>query len=183
VDTVRRINPQLEVVVGLAQPWGDYLVEQPRNYSPFVFADTLLRTGLKLSALELEVVMGVSPRGSYCRDALDFSRLLDLYALLGVPLQVTLGYPSAETKLPQADPDLRVGLGFWRGGYTPDAQADWAAAFASLAVSKPFVRGVHWAHLTDAEPHQFPHCGLFDANGQPKPALEELARLREEHLR
>jgi hypothetical protein len=182
-DTVRKVNPQLEVVVGIAHPWGDYLVEQPRNYSPFVFADTLMRTGLKLSALELEVVMGVSPRGSYCRDVLELSRLLDLYALLGVPLQMTLGYPSAGGKLPNADPDQRVGLGHWREGYTPDAQADWAAAFAALVLCKPYVRAIHWTHLSDAEPHQFPHCGLLDAAGQPKPALEELARLRVEHLK
>jgi hypothetical protein len=182
-DTVRKVNPQLEVVVGLAHPWGDYLAEQPRNYSPFVFADTLLRTGLKLSALELEVVMAVSPRGSYCRDTLELSRLLDLYALLGVPLQVTLGYPSAADRPPQSDPDQRVGLGSWREGYTPRAQADWTGSFAALALCKPYVRAAYWTHLTDAEPHQFPSCGLLDAAGQAKPALEELARLRGEHLR
>jgi hypothetical protein len=182
-DTVRKVNPQLEVIVGLAHPWGDYLAEQPRNYSPFVFADTLLRTGLKLSALELEVVMGVSPRGSYCRDTLELSRLLDLYAMLGVPLQLTLGYPSATGKLPHADPDQRVGLGHWREGFTPFFQADWTAAFAAMVLCKPYVRAIHWAHLTDAEPHQFPHCGLIDSAGRPKPALEELARLRGEHLK
>ena len=39
--------------------------------------------------------MGVTPRGSYCRDLLETSRILDLYALLGLPLRVTLGYPSS----------------------------------------------------------------------------------------
>lgn len=182
-DTVRKVNPQLEVIVGLAHPWGDYLAEQPRNYSPFVFADTLMRTGLKLSALELEVVMGVSPRGSYCRDTLELSRLLDLYALLGVPLQVTLGYPSAGGKLAHADPDQRVGLGHWREGYAPEAQADWAAAFATVVLCKPYVRAIHWTHFADAEAHQFPHCGLVDADGQAKPALQELMHLRSEHLK
>jgi hypothetical protein len=182
-DTVRKVNPQLEVVVGLAHPWGDYLAEQPRNYSPFMFADTLLRTGLKLSALELEVVMGVSPRGSYTRDTLELSRLFDLYAMLGVPLQATLGYPSSADKGPQTDPDQRVGLGYWRDGFTPTAQADWTAAFLSLVLCKPYVRSAYWAHWSDAEPHQFPNCGLVDADGKAKPALEELARLRAEHLR
>ena len=53
------------------------------------------------------MVMGVTPRGSYCRDLLDASRVLDLYALLGMPLQVTLGYPSAGGADPLADPTLR----------------------------------------------------------------------------
>ena len=182
-DTVRKVNPQLEVIVGVAHPWGDYLAEQPRNYSPFVFADTLLRTGLKLSALELETVMGVSPRGSYCRDTLELSRLLDLYALLGVPLQLTLGYPSAVGKLAQADPDQRVGLGHWRDGYTVEAQADWAAAFTNVALCKADVRAVPWGHFAVAEPHQFPHCGLCDVAGHAKPALQQLVRLRAEHLK
>jgi hypothetical protein len=182
-ETVRKLNSALEVTIGLAQPWGDYLAEQERTQSPFLFADTLLRTGLKIGGLDLEVVMGVSPRGSFSRDTLDLSRLLDLYALLGVPLQVTLGYPSQQAPDAQADPDLRVGAGWWRAGYSPESQADWAAMFTTLALCKPFVRSVHWTHFSDAAPHQFPHCGLIDAAGKAKPALQELIRLRSEHLR
>jgi hypothetical protein len=182
-ETVRKLNTGLEVIVGIAQPWGDYLAEQERTQSPFMFADTLLRTGLKVGGLDLECVMGVAPRGSYCRDTLELSRILDLYALLGVPLQVTLGYPSDATAGPHADPDLRPGSGWWRSGYTPQAQADWAQVFASLALCKPFVRSVHWTHLSDAEPHQFACCGLLDAAGNPKPALDALAELRTEHLK
>ncbi len=143
-----------------------------------MFADTLLRTGLKLSALELEVVMGVTPRGSYCRDTLELSRLLDLYAMLGVPVQATLGYPSAADKAPHGDADQRVGLGWWRDGYSQAAQADWAAAFLSLVLCKPFVRAAYWTHLTDAEPHLFPNCGLVALDGTAKAALSELVRLR-----
>lgn len=182
-ETVRRVGPQLDVIVGLAQPWGDYLVEQEGSQSPFLFADLLLRTGLKLAALDLEVIMGVTPRGSYCRDTLDLSRLLDLYALLGTPLQLTLGYPSEPKAPATACPDERVGAGWWRDGFTPAAQADWGAAFTRLALCKPFVRSVQWAHLSDAQPHQFPACGLFDTAGRPKPVLHELTRLRAEHLK
>lgn len=182
-EAVRRVSPGLEIIIGLAQPWGDYLAEQDGSQSPFLFADTLLRTGLKLAALDLEVIMGVTPRGSYCRDTLDLSRLLDLYALLGTPLHLTLGYPSEPTPPPAACPDERIGAGWWRDGFTAAAQADWGAAFTRLALCKPFVRSVQWTHLSDAEPHQFPACGLFDAAGRPKPVLDELARLRAEHLK
>ncbi len=183
IETIKKVDPTIEVVVGLTQPWGDYLGQQERNQSPFVFADTLLRTGVKLAGLDLEMVMGVSPRGSYCRDLLDASRVLDMYALLGLPLQVTLGYPSSSGADPKADPDLRVAGGAWRHGFTPDIQADWALSFAALAMCKPFVRCVQWAHFSDVDPHQFPHCGLVDAGGALKPSLEKLALLRGEHLR
>ena len=163
-DAVRRVNPQLEIIVGIAQPWGDYLAEQERSKTPFIFADDLLRTGIKLAALELELIMGISPRGSYCRDLLDASRLLDLYALLGVPIQATLGYPSSATATEMSCQDQRVNLGNWRGAHSEIAQADWAAVFAGLALCKPFVRTVQWAHWSDAEPHQFPHCGLVNGH-------------------
>jgi hypothetical protein len=127
--------------------------------------------------------MGPTPRGSYCRDLLETSRLLDFYALLGVPMQVTLGYPSAESADPDADPDLTLEGGRWRGGFTLATQAEWAEAFATLALCKPFVHAVQWCHGSDAQPHLFPHCGLADARGAPKPALARLREMRELHLR
>ncbi len=176
-------DPGIELIAGIAQPWGEYMAGADRIHSPFIFADTLIRSGLNLSALDVELIMGVEPRGSYCRDLLDVSRLLDLYALLGVPLRVTMGYPSAEGVDHEADPELHVGAGFWADGYTPSAQADWAASFASLCICKPFVQGVQWTHLSDGMPHLFPHCGLADAASAPKPVLQKLREIRETHLR
>src|SRR5262249_38428957 len=182
-DIVRKIDSSLEIIIGIAQPWGDYLTRQEGSQSPFVFADNLLRTGLKVAALDLELIMGISPRGSYCRDLLDVSRLLDLYALLGVPLEVTLGYPSSAASDPGSDADQAAVAGHWRSGFSPEIQADWVDAFGQLCVCKPFVRGVHWTHFADFQPHQFPNCGLLDACGNFKPALEKLSALRAEHLK
>jgi hypothetical protein len=179
VESALQIDPGLEVVLGIAQPWGEYMASEDHTYSPFIFADTLLRHGLKLAAIELEWFLGVAGRGSYCRDLMEASRLLDLYALLGVPLQVALGYPSADGPDDLADPDLEPGYGHWRAGFTPEAQAEWAEGFGSLALSKPFVTGVHWCHLGDGEPHLLPHCGLLDAAGEPKPAFLRWRDLRE----
>jgi hypothetical protein len=196
-EAARQAVPDIELVIGIAQPWGEYMALTDRTHSPFIFADTLIRSGLNLAALDVEVIMGVEPRGSYCRDLLETSRLLDLYALLGVPLRVTLGYPSsAQTDL-DADPELRVGGGCWtpapaeglnstdcaKEGFTPSSQAEWAAAFLALTMCKPYVQGVQWVHFADAEPHQFPNCGLVDSSGTIKPALHSLRQLREQHLR
>ncbi len=182
VETARQIDPSLDLVVGVAQPWGEYMAVEDRTHSPFIFADTLIRSGLNLSALDIELVMGVTPRGSYCRDLLETSRILDLYALLGVPLRVTLGYPSADGPDPDADPELRVAAGRWHGGFNPPTQAEWAEAYCSLALCKPFVQGVQWVQLSDAGPHPFPHCGLVDAAGTPKLAAERLRDVRRNHL-
>jgi hypothetical protein len=182
-EVARQIDPKIDIVLGISQPWGEYLVGKQQTHSPFEFADTLVRSGLKLAALDLEMVMAVTPRGSYCRDLLEASRLLDLYALLGVPLQVTLGYASSAGLDPLAAPDLAVAGGHWRGGFSPAVQADWAAAFAPLALCKPAVYAVYWVQAGDADPHVFPHCGLLDAQGNPKPVLEQLRTLRHRHLK
>ena len=184
VEVVRKIDPQLAVAVGMCQPWGEYLATQEHTVTPFGFADTLLRTGCRVDALELEMVMGISPRGSYCRDTLDVSRLLDLFVLLGVPLHVTLGYPSAQAPRDEnGNGDLSPRGGFWGTGYTPDDQADWAHTYGRLVLCKPYVQGVTWAHWDDRAHHQFPYCGLIDSQGLVKPALEPLRQLRAEHLK
>ena len=182
-EAARQIDSGLELVIGIAQPWGEYMALEDRTHSPFIFADTLIRAGLNLAAVDMEWVMGVTPHGSYCRDLLEASRLLDLYALLGVPLQVTLAYPSSADVDPNAENELGVGAGHWHGGYSPAVQADWAEAFGAVSLCKPYVRSVSWAAFEDAVPHIYPHCGLIDAQGTAKPALAKLRGLRERHLR
>ncbi|VTR98736.1 endo-1,4-beta-xylanase [Tuwongella immobilis] len=183
VEAAMNIDPDLQLVLGIAQPWGDYMTSEDHTYSPFVFADTLLRAGLQLSALELEWLMGCSPRGSFCRDLLEASRQLDLFALLGVPLQVALSYPSSRAIDPNADPHQQLaGAGYWHTGFTPDVQAEWAYHFSALALAKPAVWGVTWDHLCDSEPHLTPHGGLLDMQNRPKPALARLKQVRDTFL-
>jgi hypothetical protein len=185
-ETARSVDPSLELVLGIAQPWGEYRRRENRyedRCSPFQFADNLIRSGLQINALDLEIVMGVGLRGSYCRDELELSRLLDMYAMLGVPLSVTLGLPAAPHSDPNSDPELLPGLGYWQDGFDPAAQANWTGRMASLALCKPYVRAVNWCHLSDAKGHTFPHAGLVDCQGTIRPAAAVLRQLREKHLR
>ena len=50
-------------------------------------------------------------------------------------------------------------------------------------LAKPYVHGILWGQLRDAEPHDFAHGGLFDLRRHPKPALRQLASIRQAHLR
>lgn len=178
----RYADPSLELVIGIAQPWCDYVVRDHCPQSALRFAETFVRE-LKPAALDLELVMGVRSRGSYCRDLLDTSRLLDRYGDLGPPLRISLGYPSAITADDDADLELCGQAGHWHSGIDETSQAEWAVAFAELALCKPYVEAAHWVHLTDASPHPFPHCGLLSQAGKPKPALQALRQFRERKLR
>lgn len=178
-----QVDPDLEISIGISQPWGEYLAKQERTYSPYIFADTLIRAGLKLAALDLEWLIGVSPRGSYCRDLLEASRVLDLYAMLGIPLQISAGIPASSGDDLLADATAAVNAGHWGESISSETQADWASAFVTLAITKPCVQNVTWIQLTDGEEHPFPHCGLLDPAGRPRPALGRLEKIRTQHLR
>ena len=52
VEAARQVDPGLELIVGIAQPWGEYMALEDRIHSPFIFADTLIRAGLNLAAFK-----------------------------------------------------------------------------------------------------------------------------------
>lgn len=181
-ETARQIAPTAGLVIGISQPWGDYLREAERMYSPIIFADHLLRAGLSVTAFDLEIVMGVTPRGSYCRDLLDFSRLLDMYGFFGLPLHITLGYPGERAENDHSSSELDIRAGYWRNGINSETQAEWATEFLSLAICKPFVRSVQWVQFSDQNPHQFPNCGLIAPSGTPRPVAASLRKIRDQFL-
>ena len=182
-EAAAQVDPNLELVLSVAQPWGDYLVSEDQTISPLTFPDDLVRAGVRLSAVELELRAGTRPRGSLPRDLLDTARTLDVFGMLGLPLEIVLSLPSADGPDPQAaDHGEAVWRPGWRTGPTPEGQAEWGASFASLALCWPQVRGVTWDHWSDAEPHLVPFGGLLDAAGRPKPLLARLRAMCAEHL-
>jgi hypothetical protein len=52
-----------------------------------------------------------------------------------------------------------------------------------LVTCKPYVQEVGCSHYSDGAPHEFALAGLVRADGTPKPALERVLRLRQDHLR
>jgi hypothetical protein len=182
-EAANGIDPDLELVVSVAQPWGDYLTDEEHTISPITFPDDLIRTGLKVSGVELEFRVGTTPRGSLPRDALELWRAMQLFSGLGLPLEVVFSQSSSA----QADPAAAHGQSLWspgwRAGPSPDSQVEWGASFAGLALACPDVRAVTWDHWSDAEPHMTPGGGLLDADGNPKPLLSRLRTLRSAHLR
>ena len=110
---------------------------------------------------------------------LETSKLLDLYAVLGMPLTLTLGYPSVKNQGELGDSNF----GNWKGAKTPATQADWVESFTSLALSKRYIQSIHWVELSDDPDSDFPNCGLFDKDWQPKASFSCMEKIRKTHLR
>jgi hypothetical protein len=145
------------------------------------FADALVRAGMDLSAINLEIGVGYTPMGSPSRDLIDFSRLIDQWSVLGLPLQVTLAFPSAVEHDPNQTTDLEVEPNSWKTPVSEAAQAEWIDEYLPLLLAKPSVLAVFWNHLSDAQPHRFPHAGLIRPDGVAKPAHGRIVKQRQLH--
>ncbi len=178
----RELDHEATYLITLGQPWAEYMARRDYEYSPINFADALIRADLGLGALGLEMAMGYEKDASYCRDLLEISEMLDRYAVLGVPLHVSLAAPSGWSADDKASSGWSYGWGMWRDSWNEQTHADWLEQALRLVTCKPFVQEVSCSHFSDAAPHEFALAGLIRADGTPKPALERVLRLRGEHL-
>jgi hypothetical protein len=179
VDLVRSFDPDTPALVSFNQPWAEYLRQQDSDFPPLHFADALMRAGLGLTGVMMEMNVGYWPGGTLPRHPLEFNRLLDAWSQLGLPLWLSICAPSAYHEDPLALQKTPLPPGSW----TAAGQQAWAARFVPLALAKPMVQGVVWNQLRDSLPHDFPHGGLFDDRRQAKLALRTLATIRQTYLK
>jgi len=180
VEIARRIDPETPAVIRFSQPWAEYMQYMDLDLSPLHFADALVRTGLELGGLELEISAGYDGTGTPARDVLDINRLVDLWSCLNVPLYITLTYPSDAKADPLATGEAQPLAGT---KWSVELQQQWVESLVPMLLSKPAVQGVVWNQLTDAAPHEYAWGGLFDDQGEPKPSLASLSVLRKIHLK
>jgi hypothetical protein len=181
IATVRQLDPTTPLVVSFDQPWAEYLASEQLDLAPFHFADALVRANLGLSGVGLEINVGYHPGGSLQRGPLAISRLIDTWSMLELPLVVAITLPSSAEPDPQANGKVRV-LGGDTNGVTPETQRQWIERHVPLLLAKNAVQVVLWNQLSDAQPHYYPHSGLFDAADKAKPALEALRKIRQKYL-
>ena len=181
LEIASQVDEDNQLMVGIDQPWGDYQARGQHQLSPLQFVDALIRSGAPLSGINLEIAIGYRPRGTASRDVLDFSRMVDIWSTLGVPLYVTLAFPSATNVDENAKPDLEVDRAGWKKPWSEAAQAEWVDLYLPLLMAKESVVGIHWTHFTDQTAHRFPNAGLLRADGQSKPALEHIINYRREY--
>lgn len=182
IEITRRYDPDTPVILRFDQPWFEYMRRGEADRCPLHFVDDLIRAGLPISGIGLDINVGYSPDGTSHRDRLDYSRMLDYWTCLGLPLHLFLAVPSDEAPDPLARGRSTPQWGVCPGGWSPGAQAAWVDRFVPLLLAKVAVASITWAQLSDSEPHDWPHGGLFDAGGAPKPTLARLAALRKKHL-
>jgi hypothetical protein len=179
IRLVRSLDGDTPALISLDQPWSEYMDRREVDFPPLHFADALVRAGLDLGGLVLEVNLGHQPGCTLPRTPLEFSRQLDYWSLLGLPLYVALSVPSGDGDDLLARRRVTLPPGCW----TLQAQQAWIARYVPLILAKPGVQGVLWSQLRDSVPHDFPHAGLLDERCHAKPALRALAAIRQSLLK
>lgn len=175
LEVARHIDQEIQLLITVDQPFGEYQARGHHRLSPFQFVDALARSGVGLTGVNLEFGVGYQPRGTGPRDRLSVSRLIDHWSVLGLPLNVTLAFPSSAEADPQADGDLEVpACSPWKRDWSAESQAEWLEEYVPMFLAKPSVVGVFWTHFSDDGAHHFPHAGMLNAEGEPKPALQRL---------
>lgn len=181
LEVARQVDQEAQFVIRIDQPWGEYQARGQHKLSPMQFADALVRAGMDLSAINLEIGVGYTPVGSPSRDLIDFSRMIDQWSVLGLPLTATLAFPSGTGPDPNQTTDLEVEGRAWRDGASEETQAAWIDDYVPLLLAKPTIVAVFWNHLSDAQPHRFPHAGLVRPDGTGRPALDRVVGQRKLH--
>jgi hypothetical protein len=177
LESAQRNDTDAQLFVRVDRPWGDYQAAGQHRLTPFQFVDALVRSSLGLSGINLEIAVGYEGVGGPPRDLLAYSRLIDMWSLLGVQLHVTLAFPSSNAPDPQASLPAQLGRRAAGAPWNEAEQASWAEKFVSLLISKPQVTGVFWTSFHDGQPHRFPNAGAIRPDGTPKPVLDVIRGL------
>lgn len=168
----KQVAPKCTSVVNVRGPWGEFYAANQRTIPPTLYADMILQNGLNFDALGVQFSFGEGAMTA--RDMFQVSSILDTYGKFGKPLHLSaVCAPSA------ADPSGSAGG--WHGGWTDESQAAWLREFATIALSKPFVDKIAWHRLCDSDTLATPATGLLRADLTPKPAMKEMAKLKQEY--
>ncbi|MBX3451180.1 MAG: endo-1,4-beta-xylanase [Planctomycetaceae bacterium] len=175
LDTARQVDGESQYLVRVDQPWGEYQARGQHRLTPLQAIDALARSGVGLGGVNLEIAVGFLPCGTANRHALDFCRMIDMWSLLGLPLYVTLAYPSRADLDMQVSGDTEVDSRISPANFGETEQATWIDEVVPLLLAKPSVAGVFWSHFTDERAHRFPNAGLWQEPGGAKLGLKHLA--------
>ena len=178
LEVARKVDEEAQLFIRIDQPWGAYQSEGNHRLSPIQCVDALLRCGIGLSGVNLEVSVGFEGRDCGPRDLLDFSRLIDQWSMLEIPLHVTLAFPTSASKGENCQSPLSVEGQTWRQPWSDEAQAAWINSNVPLLMAKQSVVGIYWNHLADAGKHVFPSAGLINEDGTTKAGLDAFLKHR-----
>lgn len=168
---------ELPVMVSFDFPWAERLAGAVGGIHPLQIADSLLRQGVRISYLGLEINLDYWPNGSVIRDPFQWIDLIDVWAQLDLPLILVVRIPSGGQPVDPAMPVDRM-VNHQRSNVTEQQRNDFLMTVLPMMVARPAVQGIIFPQWQDGDDPRFPYGGLVDDAGNKKPVFEVIERLR-----
>ncbi len=175
IDVARQVDGESQIFVRIDRPWGDYQARGKHRLTPWHVVDALLRSGMGLTGINLELSIGYEAGRNDDRPLLRLSKLLDTWGSFGLPLHLTIACPAASGEDPQSSLHWKVDNECWKAPWSGPTQAAWFDRFLPLLIAKQPVAGIFWSQADDSLPHRFPHAGIQTTSQQIRPILKHFA--------
>lgn len=174
VDLLRVVEESsagVPAMISFDFPWAERLAGAVGGVHPLQIADSLLRQGVEIAFLGLDVNLDFWPNGSAVRDPLQWIDLVDVWAQLGMPLVLNLRVP------------VGVGDGGTRGessrnrvcsNLSDARRVDVLKTVLPMLAARPSVHGMILRQWQDQDDGRYPYAGLVDPQGNPKEIFDVL---------
>ncbi len=182
IQTIEDSSSDLPVMISFDFPWAERLAWSVGGTHPLQIADSLLRRGVRISMLGLEINLDYWPGGSAIRDPLQWIELIDIWSQLGLPLVICLRSPSGERTTDGASGGSSSSIYHPRSVLRDEQRFELLETVIPMMIARPIVHGIMWQQWGDADDSRFPGGGLVDASGDAKTSIEFFQRLEADWL-
>ena len=180
VDMLRLVEEScvdVPTLISFDFPWAERLAGAVGGVHPLQVADSLLRQGLPISFLGLDINLDYWPNGSVVRDPLQWIDLIDVWAQLGLPMVICLRTPTgvkSNTELPVVDRKINQ----CHSNLTDENRIDFLKTVMPMMVARPSVHGIIWRQWHDLDDPRFPFGGFVNGSGVEKTISQIIDRVR-----
>jgi hypothetical protein len=168
LELVENSPHRIPTMVSFDCPWGERLAWSVGGVHPLQIADSILRRGVSVNMLGLDIWLDYWPNGSLPRDPLQWLDLVDIWSQLGLPLVIRLCAPTRNQTLVASAGQDRV-INSVRESTTDDQTHGLLKTVIPMLLARPAVHGVIWIQGRDGDDRRFPSGGLFTADHKAKP--------------
>lgn len=180
IQTIEDSSADLPVMISFDCPWAERLAWSVGGTHPLQIADSLLRRGVRISMLGLDINLDYWPGGSAIRDPLQWVDLIDVWSQLGLPLILCLRSPSG--KPPAASADAQRNVNHPRSVLSDEQRFELLRTVIPMMIARPIVHGIVWQQWGDGDDPRFPGGGVVDTSGSEKPSMDFWRQLRAQWL-
>ncbi len=181
VDMLRLIEESqtdLPTLISFDFPWAERLAGAVGGVHPLQIADSLMRQGLPISFLGLDINLDYWPNGSMIRDPLQWIDLVDVWAQLGLPLVICLRMPTGHGAQLNPEDSHHRPVNSSSSNLTDENRITFLKTVMPMMIARPSVHGMIWQQWSDTDDSRFPNSGLVDEQGAPKAIQAALKHIR-----